>query len=113
MLRSLTQFPFKLTLGSRVEDKSRPKSHPCAPLLSPQAVHAEHGELHAEAGRAGARRHGLRGPELLCQQHSHLCRSEAPSPRSGEGCQWVVGNCLAFLGCHISMAGVCSLRTRV
>lgn len=62
-------------------------------FFPPQAVHAERGELHAEAGRAGAHGHGLRSPELLHQQHSHLCGSEASNP-GREGCEWVVGTCL-------------------
>lgn len=46
----------------------------CSP---PQAVHSECGGLQAEAVGAGAQGHGLRSPQLPCQQHGDLRGSEA------------------------------------
>lgn len=94
MLRSLTQFPFKLTLGSRVEDKSRPNSHPCATLfllrLCMQNMENYMQRL-AELVLTGM------GSEVLscCISSTAICvEVRHPAPGGGEGCQWAVGNCL-------------------
>lgn len=71
----------------------------CSP---PQVVHSECRGLQAEAGGAGAQRHGLGGPQLLCQQHGDLRGSEAQGwvQRAGVD-RWATPS---SLGGHISGA---------